>query len=420
MAPQSNLDETLSAPHITSSRNGAVSALTYLWARRSFIGRAVGFALLVSIITALLIPNRYQSTARLMPPDNQKGGLALLSALSASGGAGGLGLLAGDLLGAKNTGDLFVGVLESRTVSDAIINKFDLRSVYGQKTYVKTRKELSRYTEIAQDRKSGVISLTVTDKNPDRAAKMAQEYVDQLDRLVAELYTSSAGKERKFLEERLKVAQQELDEATLALSKFSSANRTLDLKEQGKATVEAAAALKGQMIAAEAELKGLEQIYTSENVRVKSLRARINSLRGELAKLTGAHASSEQDLDYVAPSITRLPLVGVTYIGLYREVRIHEAVFESLTKAYELARVEEAKNIPIIKVLDPPDVPEKKSSPPRTAIVLLGTSVGFLLSVAAILGKRKWDTWDGEMKAFVTLAARDVGVGNRERWSRRR
>src|SRR5437588_6940153 len=138
--------------------------------------------------------------------------------------------------------------------------------------------------------------------------------------------------------------------------------------------VEAAATLQGQLIAAESELEGLRQIYSDNNVRVRSVRARIAELKYQLEKIGGKGEGSDQQQASLYPSIRRLPLLGVTYADLYRRTRVQEAVFESLTKEYELAKVQEVKEIPTVKVLDSPNIPDKKSFPTRRLIMLLGTA----------------------------------------------
>jgi len=209
------------------------------------------------------------------------------------------------------------------------------------------------------------------------------------------LSTSSARRERIFLDERLKAVSQDLEAAEKEFSQFASKNTAIDIKEQGKAMVEAAATLQGQYIAAQSELEGLKQVYTDNNVRVRSVRARIAELKRQLEKLGGkgeeASEASGQTADYLYPSIRKLPLLGVTYADLYRRTRVQEAVFETLTKQYELAKVQEAKEIPTVKVLDHPNIPEKKSFPPRLVIMLLGTAFVVAVAITWVFGKGAWD-----------------------------
>jgi capsule polysaccharide export protein KpsE/RkpR len=239
-----------------------------------------------------------------------------------------LGGLAGDLLGARGNGAVLVEILESRTVADRLIDEFDLSKDYNTTKIEYTRKVLERHTKISEDRKSGVITITVTNGDPHKVAEMAEAYVGELDRLVAQVSTSSARRERIFLEERLKTVKSDLDDAANRFSEFASKNTAIDIPAQGKAMVEAAAVLQGQLIAAEAEASGLEKIYTVNNVRVKALQARIGELREQLQKLGGSSSPTEvRDDNSLYPSIRKLPLLGVTYADLYRRTKIEETVY---------------------------------------------------------------------------------------------
>ncbi len=259
----------------------ALASLRLLWERRGMLYRVSLYALLASTFVAFLIPKRYESTARLMPPDNQSSsGLAMAAAaMSGTAGAGGLGGIASDLLGLKSTSDVFVGILGSRTAQDKLIQQFDLKKLYGTRTMEDARRALAEHTGISIDRKSQIISITVTDRSPQRAAAMGQAYVEELNNLVAALSTSSARRERIFLEGRLQTVSQDLEAAEKEFSQFASKNTAIDIKEQGKAMVEAAAMLQGQFIAAQAQYEGLREIYTDNNPRVRSAKARIDELQ---------------------------------------------------------------------------------------------------------------------------------------------
>ena len=404
--PENDLPITLGPEETPQGSENSVAYLRLLWEHRRLLARVVLYGFLASTFIAFLIPTRYESTTRLMPPDsNQSGGLAMAAA-ALSGGAGGLGGIASEMLGMKSTSDIFVGILTSRTVQDKLIQQFDLKKLYGDRRIEDARMELAGHTSLFVDRKSQIITIAVNDHDPKRAAAIGQAYVEELNRLVAELSTSSARRERIFLEERLQAVSKDLESAEKEFSQFASKNSAIDIKEQGKAMVEAAAILQGQLIAAESEFEGLRQIYTDNNVRVRSVRARIDELKHQLEKIGGkgedASAPSGQQQAALYPSIRRLPLLGVTYADLYRRTKVEEAVFESLTKEYEMAKVQEVKEIPVVKVLDSPNIPEKKSFPPRLLIMLLGTAFAFALVTTWVFGKTAWDQTDSidPRKAF--------------------
>ena len=181
-----------------------------LWERRQFLGRTALWGLVLSTLAAFVIPKRYESTTQLMPPDTQSSsGMAMMAALGGKGGTG-LSSLADGLLGMKSTGDLFISILHSRTVEDRLVERFDLRRAIWDRYRQNARKDLAKNTGISEGRKSGVTAITVTDRDPQRAAQMARAYVEELDRLVAQVSTSSARRERIFIEQRLAAVKQDL------------------------------------------------------------------------------------------------------------------------------------------------------------------------------------------------------------------
>jgi capsule polysaccharide export protein KpsE/RkpR len=306
--------------------------------------------------------------------------------------------VAGDVLGLKTSGDLFVGILESRTVADDLISKFNLRRVYWDRRIENARNDLARRTDISADRKSGIITIGVTDHNPERAAAMAREYVEQLNLLLVTLNTSAAHRERVFLEDRLKQVNQDLEAAEKKLSQFSSKNATLDLKEQSVAMVDAAARVEGELIAAETELQGLRQIYSDSNVRVRSVQARIDELKRQIQRVGGTNSvasdTNGQYVDSLYPTLRSLPILGVEYADFYRETRVQEATFAMLTREYEMAKLEEVKELPSVRILDEPNVPGQRSYPPRLLIICLGSFLAFSAGIAYILLFERWRGMD--------------------------
>jgi uncharacterized protein involved in exopolysaccharide biosynthesis len=377
-----------------------------LWERRRFLLRWTVRGLIASALLAFLIPKRYESTTRLMPSDSQSAApMAMMAAMAGKSSA--LGMLAGDMLSMKDPGGAFVGILESDTLQNRLIDRFDLRKVYWDHYMLDARKDLTRFSDISQDHKTGIITIAVTDRDPKRAAELGKAYVEELDRMVAQLSTSSARRERLFIEDRLKTVKEKLDTAAQQFSEYASKNTTLDVTAQSKAMVEAGATLQGQLIAAQSELEGLEQIYTPGNVRVRSLQARIGELRRQLQKMggdstpispeeqrDGANSKDAANSDQLYPAIRQLPLLGVRWTELYRETKIQETVYEMLTQQYEMAKIQEAKEIPTVKVLDEAAVPEKKSSQPRLIILIIGGIFTFSVASAWILSHAGWERMD--------------------------
>lgn len=292
-----------------------VNNVGQLWDRRQVLVRVGVVSLVVSAIIAFALPKKYESTARRMPPDNGGSGSAMLAALAdrAAGGAGAgaLGSLAGSLLGGRSTSVLFVELLHSRSIADHLIDRFDLQNVYHQRYRIDAVKSLAKRTAIVQDAKSGVVSLTVTDTDPERARNMAQAYLDELNTIAMRSNTSSARSERRFIEQRLVSAQVDLQNAQIALSNFSSNNATLDVKEQTRAMVDAASKLQAQKIVGESELASLEQIYGDENVHVRAARARVAGLQHELEKMSGISSDATPNSKDLYPSLRQLPRLAV-------------------------------------------------------------------------------------------------------------
>ena len=377
-------------------RDRKIARVRLFWSRRELLGRVAAVGLLASLLTAFVIPVRYDSTTRLMPPENQSSSsLMMMAALS--GKAGGLGNVAGDLLGLKSTGALFTAILLTRTVQDRLVTQFDLEKVYGSKIRADARLRLQENTQIAEDLKSGIITIAVTDHNAKRAAELARAYVTELNTVVVELNTSSAHRERVFLEGRLVEVRRDLEIAEQNFSEFASKNTAINIEAQGKAMIEAAGTLEGQLIAAQTELESLKQVYAAGNVRVRATQARVDEIQRRLQDLRGYSETSTQSAGPAYPSIRELPLLGVTYADLYRQTKVQEAVFETLTQQNELAKVQEAKETPSVKVIDPAEVAERRSYPPRLLITILGTCLSLAGAMTWIFLESNWreiDTQD--------------------------
>ncbi len=382
---------------------------TLLWGRRRLLAKVTAITFVVSLGLAFTIPKRYQSSASLMPPDQQGSGALVLAALAShSGSLGGLGGLAGNLLGGHTTTALFIDLLRSSTVTGHLIDRFDLQHLYHKRYRIDTAKRLASRTTIVEEKKGGVLTIEVEDEDPRRARDLAQAYLDELNKLLTQTSTSSAHRERVFIERRLNAVTNDLERAQLELSEFSSKNSTVDIKEQTRAMVDAGARLQGELLAAQSGLESLRQIYGNGNVRVRETEARIASLQHDLQQLTGSSApltpnidaggsSTNRDADdkgELYPPLRQLPRLAVPYTDLYRKVRVQETVFELLTQQYEIARIQEAKDLPVVSVIDAPGIPEKKSFPHRGLITLAFTCIAFIGTAALILIRDRWSKVD--------------------------
>jgi capsule polysaccharide export protein KpsE/RkpR len=262
-----------------------------------------------------------------------------------------------------------------------LVKQFDLVHHYKKLLVQDACKQLAADTIIKDDTKSGIITISVKADSSMLASKIAQGYVTELDRVVTQNSTSAARRERIFLEGRLKEITRDMDDSAKALSQFSTKNRTIDIPSQGKAMVESGLKLQDQLVAARSELAGLRQSYSDDNVRVRAARARIAELERQIDKMMGSTAETRSAASNSAyPSVSELPALGLTYSDLARKTRVEEVLWEALTKQYEAAKVQEAKEIPTVRVLDVADVPERKSSPIRSRTYCLrGTDYNFHL-----------------------------------------
>jgi capsule polysaccharide export protein KpsE/RkpR len=395
-----------------------VENASLLWNHRRTIVRISATVFVMSILFALSLPKEYESSAQIMPPEQGGSGAAMLAALVGKSSSSGLTGLAGSLLGAKNNSALFVALLHSKTISGRLVDRFDLQHVYHKHYREDAVKRLAHLTKVTEDAKSGVITIVVTDSTQGRARDLAQGYLDELNNLVAKVNTSSAHREREFIEQRLSTVQSELQRAQVELSDFSSKNTTIDIREQTRATVDTGAKLEGQLIAGESELDSLRQIYGDQNVRIRAAEARNSILRRELQRANGKSTSDidEKDIDdsHPYPALRQLPQLGIRWANLYRNVRIHETVFDLLSEEYETARIEEVKSIPTLGIVDMPMLPEKKSGPHRVLIVLIATFLSGIVVSMVILARHSWSEMNADDPR--RLLAMSVWTVVRNRW----
>lgn len=370
-----------------------------LWRHRRVLLRVTAISLVVGLAMAFLIPKQYKSSASIMPPE-QGSSAMLLAALVGHSELGGLGSLASGLFGAHSSSALFENLLQSGAVRGRLIDRFDLLHVYRTHYRFRAAKRLAHATRISDDKKSGVITIEVEDTDPVRARDMAQAYLDELNRLVNRTSTSSARQERIFIEHRLHDVQGELEQAQLALSEFSSRNSTVDIKEQTRAMVDAGARIQGELLVEQSSLQSLRQLYGDGNVRVRETEARIASLQRDVQRMAGSSAPlsagdkttppNEDGNGGLYPPLRQLPRLAVPYADLYRRVKVQETVYELLTQQYELARIQEAKDTPVVNVIDTPGIPEKKSFPPHLLITLAIAFLAFAVTTALILLREGW------------------------------
>ena len=267
--------------------HGFYHSVALLWDQRRLPLRWILVGVVLALVLRfLLLPSKYESTTRVLPSETTSEAAMMLAGGAVAGaGVPSLGMMS-DLLGMKAPGGaLCAAILRSDTVLDGVINRFDLRQGYRVRDYDKARRILSDRTVINDDKKSGILTLTVVDNDPKRAAALANAYAEELDKVLQSLNTSAAHREREFLQQRIEVVRQNLSAAEKQLGQFSSKNSALDIKEQGRAAFEVAGKVEGELIVAQSELQGLRQIYGPDHPRVKSAEARVAQLRAGAGNL---------------------------------------------------------------------------------------------------------------------------------------
>jgi uncharacterized protein involved in exopolysaccharide biosynthesis len=347
---------------------------------------------LLAVAVAYLRPKAYTSIATLMPPDQQT--VSASSLLAPLNGTTALAAYTGGFGSTRTPGSTAIGILSSRTVADDIIQKFELMKVYRVKLTDNARKTLADRTTFEEDKRSGLISITVMDHDATRARDIAQAYVEELNDLLNTLSASSARRERMFLESRLKSLKADLDASSEQFSKFSSRNATVNPQGQGQALFESATKLQAELAEAQATLSGLQAQYSEGNVRVREARARIGELQAQIRKMgqpSETNSGNELSKGDIYPSMRDLPILGVTFADLQRRLALESSLYETLTKQYELAKVQEAKEIPAVKELDVPVTAEAKSGPPRKLIILGGLVFSWIIAVLYVIIRRYFD-----------------------------
>lgn len=330
-------------------------------------------AALLALAVALLLPNMYTATTTILPPQQKQSALnAMVGQLGALAKLGGM-----TDLGLKNPSDLFVAMLKSRTIEDALVNRFDLRKVYGERRYQDARKKLEGRSSISAG-DEGLISISVGDRDPKRAAELANAYVDELHSLNQNLAITEAGQRRLFYEQKLDAEREELARADLALEHGQEKSGLIEPEAQGKAIIASVADMRAQIAIREVQLQAMRSYATENNPDLKRAEAELAGMRGQLAKLesdTGVLGNGN-----LAVPTRKLPQAALEYIRRARDLGYHEALYEFLVKQLEAARIDEANDAFTVQVVDHAVVPERRSSPKRMLIVVVATGVAFLLA----------------------------------------
>jgi uncharacterized protein involved in exopolysaccharide biosynthesis len=301
--------------------------------------------------------------------------------------------LAGGSLGIKNPNDLFVAMLKSRTVEDAMVQRYDLMKEYRERYLSDARKQFEKHATVDGSGKDGMIHISVEARGPNRAAELANGYVEQFRSLSEHLAITEASQRRLFFQKELEQAKNNLASAEEALKETQQKTGLIQLDSQSRALIESAATLRAEIAAREVQIQGMQTYATSENAQLVQAQRELEGLKSQLAKLGG---SGNDDTDEFIVPKGKVPQAGIEYIRRIRDVKYNETIFEILARQFEIAKLDEAKQGALIQVVDPAIPPDRRSFPRRALIVIGATFVGLFIGIfvsllQAGLGRLKED-----------------------------
>jgi uncharacterized protein involved in exopolysaccharide biosynthesis len=348
----------------------------------------IGITAAVTIITALYsltLPNIYTAKAKVLPPQQSSGGL------SAAMMTGALAAMGGDLMGESKNTKLYSEILKIESLRNPIIERFKLKEVYKAKYLQDVYKKMNTNV-IIQSGKEGIISISVDDKDPKRAADLANAHVDELRKLSARLTMTGATDSREFLERRVAETKKELTVAETNLKTFQSKHKILDAQAQAGATMGALNQLSAQLSIQESQLNTLLRTFSENSQQVKNLRQSIASMRGQIARY-------EKSGSGVIPGFEDVPELGQEYLDLMRKFKTVEGVYEMLVRQYETARLNESNDVSSIQVIQSAVVPERKSKPARAKMVKISAFAALFFSVLLVFVRENFAGMDETAKA---------------------
>jgi tyrosine-protein kinase Etk/Wzc len=364
----------------TDDEVSLLDLLTRVVARKWLIARVTGIGLLTGVVSCLIWPVRYTATTKIMPPQQTQSAASLMMNQLANMGGGALAVAAGGGLGLKSPNDIYIGLLSSRPVADAIIAQFSLANVYRAKDMTAARNSLARSTEIASE-KNGFITVSVTDKDKMRCAGMANAYTAGLRILTKTLAVTEASQRRLFYEDQLKQAKEFLVTAEMAFEQVQQKKGLVQLDAQAKTMIEGLAVLRAQIDAKDVELQAMRSYSTEHNPEVALAEQELASLRAESARLQQRNHS----VGFGDMGLEDVPGAGLEYLRAEHELKYRQAMFDMLIKQYDAARLDESKDAAIIQVVEPAIVPDRRSSPKRAWILLLSMAGGFAVGCFLVL-----------------------------------
>lgn len=333
-------------------------------------GVGVGFAL------SFLIPPTYTATAIILPPQQSSSSAAMLGQMGSFVGAASLG---SSMLGLKSPADMYVGILESRTVADNVIATCHLNEHYKTHTLMDARASLQDHTTF-ESGKDDLIHLTVKDRDPKIASAIANSYLDQLYEMNTRLEINEASQRRNFYDKRLSEEKQALSDAEVALKNIQQKTGVIQFSGQAASIINSISQARAQLAGREVELQAMQTYATADNPDAMQLRQQIVGLKANLAQLE--HSQAALQPGNVQIPAGQLPEAALQYERQARELKYHETLFDLLTRQTEAAKLDESKSAPILQVVDRAIPPDKKSGPSRKLLTLGLALFGFLIALA--------------------------------------
>lgn len=387
------------APAMERDEISLLDILLVVAERKRMVLMVTAIAAVVAMVVSLVVSSRFTATATLLPPQqNASIGAALSSQL---GSLGGVAALAGSSLNLKNPNDMFVGMLRSRTVEDGMVERFGLMQEYRKRYPSDARKAFESHSGVDGTGKDNLIRISVDDRDPKRAAEMANGYVEQFRSLSQHLAITEASQRRMFFEQELERAKNNLADAEEALKQTEQKTGLIQLDSQARALIETAASLRAQITAREVQIEGMETYATGENAQLVQARRELDGLRAQLAKLGGSAVASGGEL--IVPK-GLVPAAGMEYARKFRGVKYAETIYEILARQFEIAKLDEAKEGSLIQVVDAAVAPDRRSFPKRTLMVVVSTAAGFFLGVFLALLSAKYRRMHENAEACAKLA----------------
>ena len=352
--------------------------------RRRMVLLVTAACAILSVVIAFLLPNWYTATVVLLPPQqNSSVGSAIASQL---GNLGPMAALAGGSLGLKSPNDMYVSMMKGQSVEDKMIDDYDLRREYRQRLMSDARKAFEKHATVDGTGKDGLIRVSVEDRNPVRAAQLANAYVEHFQGLSQTLAITEASQRRLFFEKQLVQTKNSLADAEVALQRTEQTTGLIQIDSQAKALIESAASLRAQIAAKEVQVQAMQTYATGQNSQVIQAQQELESMRAQLEKLGGSVDTANS---LIVPK-GKLTEAGLDYVRKLREVKYNEAIFDILARQFEIAKLDEAKEGALVQVVDPAIPPDRKTSPKRTIIVLVSTVAGFFLGILTALIQAGW------------------------------